>query len=596
MHNMMHNMVDDEMIANHIVMRRGVCQYVRRVPEDLRAEFPFARIQRSLGTQDKRKAREAALELDRNWERRFAEARIRKGVGSDDIGGIARIDTAQWTWSDWEALALWLKLTLANDDWQVRLTGAPGRLLGANADIKSLPWRDDETVKQHIARGRVLAKMTVGAYTSDCVGDVQAHIRRLGVIISRTDPHFDRFMAACMAAELAYLDIFKQREGRIGGLDQPHPETVPGPWRQARAEPATAVPPSPVVRHAKQTADTEITLAGKTLADCRAKWVENRNKVKKKVRPSHLREMDSVIAAFEVQAKVRDIGAIRRRHLLAFRDHLSSTTDYAAGTINKKIGFISSLLGTALNAGWTETSLGGSLFLEVPQDEGGREPYSNDELATIFASPTFTTGYRNKQVKACGEVQFWLPLISCVHGMISSEILQLGPDSFKPHPDAPQIWCMIVTNAGDRRIKTLARQRWVPIRKELLDLGLLKLVEAASSQQKRFIWQVLSEHGDDVEKVSGYFSSYWSRFSDRKLMIQTEGTSLYSFRHAFQDALAAAGWPEEVKKALMGHAESGMTGRYGTKKKPRVVDIIEMNEAIQSLKWAFIGNVKNLHG
>lgn len=79
-------------------------------------------------------------------------------------------------------------------------------------------------------------------------------------------------------------------------------------------------------------------------------------------------------------------------------------------------------------------------------------------------------------------------------------------------------------------------------------------------------------------------------------MIQTEGTSLYSFRHAFQDALAAAGRPEEVKKALMGHAESGMTGRYGTKKKPRVVDIIEMNEAIQSLKWSFIGNVKNPHG
>jgi hypothetical protein len=37
MHNMMHNMTDDEMIANYLVMRRGVCQYVRRVPKDLRA-------------------------------------------------------------------------------------------------------------------------------------------------------------------------------------------------------------------------------------------------------------------------------------------------------------------------------------------------------------------------------------------------------------------------------------------------------------------------------------------------------------------------------------------------------------------------------
>lgn len=111
-------MTDDEMIANHIVVRQGVFQYLRCVPEDLRHEFPFARIQRSLRTRDKRVVREAALEHDREWERRFAEARLRRGTASDDTGSIARIDTTCWSWPDWEALAVWFRLTLANEDWQ----------------------------------------------------------------------------------------------------------------------------------------------------------------------------------------------------------------------------------------------------------------------------------------------------------------------------------------------------------------------------------------------------------------------------------------------------------------------------------------------
>jgi activator of 2-hydroxyglutaryl-CoA dehydratase len=41
MHNIMHKMIEDEMIANHIVMRGGVCRCVGCVPDYLRAEFPM---------------------------------------------------------------------------------------------------------------------------------------------------------------------------------------------------------------------------------------------------------------------------------------------------------------------------------------------------------------------------------------------------------------------------------------------------------------------------------------------------------------------------------------------------------------------------
>lgn len=96
MHNIVHNMADELGVSNYLTIRNGVCQYVRRVPEDLRAVFPFARVQKSLSTRDQRLARAAALDLDQLWDRRFAEARRAKGL-SIQPDGPARLGTDAWT-------------------------------------------------------------------------------------------------------------------------------------------------------------------------------------------------------------------------------------------------------------------------------------------------------------------------------------------------------------------------------------------------------------------------------------------------------------------------------------------------------------------
>ena len=77
------------------------------------------------------------------------------------------------------------------------------------------------------------------------------------------------------------------------------------------------------------------------------------------------------------------------------------------------------------------------------------------------------------------------------------------------------------------------------------------------------------------------------------LMIEAEGTTLYSFRHAFQEEISRLGHGDEIKKAMMGHAESGMTGRHGTKHRPRVGNINELNEAVQGAVWPFLAKVRN---
>ena len=275
--------------------------------------------------------------------------------------------------------------------------------------------------------------MAVAAYAAERFAFVQSYVRRLGVTLSRTQPDFDRFMAACLKAELAYLDLFQLREARRVGLDHPHPDTVDGPWRPAAPlsrRTATASSASHTVPAAIVSADNAASFAsqpsGKTLKDCRTKWIENRVKARKQVRNDSLRGMDATVALFEAHAGLTDIGAMRRKHVLAFRDHLESTRDYKTATVNKKVGYVSALLRTALKAGWTETALGENIFPEGPEDEGTREPYQEQDLAKIFAHPIFTASHRFTRAKACSELQFWPPLIACLHGRISSEILQLG--------------------------------------------------------------------------------------------------------------------------------------------------------------------------
>ena len=224
------------------------------MPEDLRGSFRFARIQKSLRTSVERQAREAALDLDRLWGRRFAEASERNGIARHDRE-LPAFSTDCWTWPDWEALAAWFRASLAEEDWQARLSGITGHALSTDADLSRIPWRDE--------------------------------------------------------------------------------------------------------------------------------------------------------------------GVIR------------------------------------------------------------------------------------------GELQFWLPLIACTHGMITSEILQLGPDTVLPHDEHPEILCFSVTNAGGRTTKTLARRRWLPIRHELLDLGFLDLVEQARSDGRRWLWPEMSDDGRTLARLSNYASTFF---------------------------------------------------------------------------------------
>ncbi len=492
------------------------------------------------------------------------------------------IPVDDWFWADWQQLADWFRATLIEEDWCIRLRELPGAAFDGGVERKRF-WRDDAAVRSHLDLRTRLQDMAVSAYAEERYAIVQARIRALGVPLSRSMPLFERFMASCLKAEIEFLAVFLDREG--GRIEpQPHPDTIDGKWRQA----------SQKIRERQiglliASDPAASKKVGRTLADCLDQWRGDRMRAKKQVTKHSLDEKEFAISEFESHSKTRDIGEIARAHVIAYRDHLS-TTKLKTATFNKRVGHITTLITTAKKAGWIENDFAGGIYIDIPAGTNMREPFSKEELAAIFSHETFRSHCLSNNPKAAGDLQFWLPLISLTSGLISSEIMQLGPEMVGPHPTHPDIICFHVSNAGGRSLKAHARKRYVPIRKELLEGGLLDVVEKARIGGWKFLWSAIEDR-QDVSLSSNMFSAFWSDFLRKTLKITDPTKALYSFRHNFRDGVSACGATDYEKDQLMGHSEAGMGAKYGTKVKPRVVDIERLDGIVQKIDWAMLGDI-----
>lgn len=577
MHNNLHNMdVENVPLPNHVIRRNGVFQYVRRIPDDVASAFATARIQRSLKTRIPTEARLRAAQIDREVEEQFTKARLKLGFQ------IAPVVHEGWTWPDWENFIAWLKATWIDEDLQLRAKAMKGRHLSRDEVPNQAVWLDAFVLKERIALKKRLLDMSIPNYGRERISYLQTYATRLGVTLSVSSAYYEQILRGCLQAELSALDVVFDREGGKP-VSHAHPDTIDGPWRRK----TTPIDMTPEVV-ASISAVTRG--AGKSLGECIDEWIRDRVRLKKKVDAHLVADMRATIKRFEQLTKVTDVGLVERKHVIRFRDHLTDHAGYKVATVNKKTGFLTTMVATASGKGWVHSAIEGGIYIDVPENEDKRDSYSPDELSRIFAHPIFRSGERLARVKACGELQFWLPLISCMHGLISSEILQLGPDTICKHPDA-DVLCFRVTTAGGRAIKAYSRERYVPIRKELLSLGFLDLVETARQKGWRSLWSTVEEKADNISIVSNYFSAFWSEFSRITIGIKEDDKSLYSFRHSFKDALDCAKITLEIKQALLGHSDPGTTGRYGAKRRPKPVDIKLLNRTIQKLEWAFLPSV-----
>ena len=111
----------------------------------------------------------------------------------------------------------------------------------------------------------------------------------------------------------------------------------------------------------------------------------------------------------------------------------------AVATVNKKGGLHHrpDQQPARITRAGSEHRFADNIYLTVPDTQGERGPIPPTRVSTEFSVIGFFHGGLPTQAckSLCRGSKFWLPLISCLHGMSSSEILQLGPDTVGPNPD-----------------------------------------------------------------------------------------------------------------------------------------------------------------
>ncbi|MEM5542648.1 hypothetical protein WNY61_07845 [Sulfitobacter sp. AS92] len=184
---------------------------------------------------------------------------------------------------------------------------------------------------------------------------------------------------------------------------------------------------------------------------------------------------------------------------------------------------------------------------ELKSDEGRRqrEPW-DDRFDNLLQSPI----YQNP-LKDVGDPLFWAPLIARFMGMRMEEILQLGPEDFGSDKGIPYLR---VRNTIINGLKTLSSERTLPIHPQLIELGLLKLVNLRKKQDHIRLFPFLNR-GKQKGTFSANFSKafgYYRRTND----CYWPGMDFHSLRTTFHHDLLGDDQSDAIRCRLMGHTRN----------------------------------------
>lgn len=217
-----------------------------------------------------------------------------------------------------------------------------------------------------------------------------------------------------------------------------------------------------------------------------------------------------------------------------------------------------------------------------------RRPFSLDQLKAIFTTPLYT-GCRNDFIlfykpgpNRPRKHRFWVSLIGLFSGLRLNEICQLDVADIV-HVDG--IWCFHVTNVDesgtrDKRVKTLAAIRHVPIHSELLRIGFLNYLEEARLGGNTKLFPDLFTNGRGM-----YGHQFGTWFSQRFLKahgLYKRETTFHSFRHCFRDALRRSNASLYILRELCGWSlpQPGLEFGYGT-----LLSFQDLAAAIESVRY-----------
>ncbi|MCA0930165.1 site-specific integrase [Ruegeria profundi] len=257
------------------------------------------------------------------------------------------------------------------------------------------------------------------------------------------------------------------------------------------------------------------------------------------------------------------IGLSPRDAIQAAKDHELPTL--SVSTVNKALGRLQGIWK------WADKQLDeevADIFGPMKVDDNNKarnqhDPFSKEQLQTIFKSPLFT-GCKSRRFRTMpGDTDlsdtswFWLPLLGLWTGARLNELCQLSVEDIDQEEGIPLI--RVQEGDEDQRVK-FGKSRIVPIHPELVRLGFLQFVQAQRDAGATRVFPELKvgAMGYHSEQASKDFSRYI-----KSIGAKTRKTSFHSFRHTFKDACRHSGMQPDINDILLGHTLPGMAGRYG---------------------------------
>lgn len=218
-----------------------------------------------------------------------------------------------------------------------------------------------------------------------------------------------------------------------------------------------------------------------------------------------------------------------------------------------------------------------------------RHPFSAQQLQAIFNAPLYRgcqdgeRGYAKLGEDRPRNARFWVPLIGLHTGMRLNEICQLDVTDIR---EIEGIQCIVVSEvsldgAGEKKLKTGASERLIPVHPTLIACGFLAFVrERQRARHKKLFYEV--DPGPRGKRAVA-FSKWFTQFARACGAYRTR-TSFHSFRHNFRDELRGARIDHDIAMVLGGWTRGGNSGfaseNYGSGFRVNV-----LAEAIANLRF-----------
>ena len=321
-------------------------------------------------------------------------------------------------------------------------------------------------------------------------------------------------------------------------VDRRRAEAGQGPIPSAIRE---AIAPAGLSHSAPTGQQAEAKPSSLTLEQIIPLWQRDRQPTAKTI--------DAVIRAVR-EAEDPDIYAIKRRTIIAARDRWIEAGNSVA-TTNKKVGFLRLLLGVSKSRGLIEVNHAEGAELPPPKRAVElRSSYSPEQAQAVMAA----TG----NMREAEPAMYWLPRLARWTGARLNELHQLRAEDIQMRDGHPGL---MLTDEGEHAegvamtLKNEGSRRWVP---------LAAPVREFAAWAKGRSGPLFPAKAHKYGNVSDGFSKRYGKLLRNVVKITDKRVTFHSWRHGFSDVCRDAGVAPDVRMALMGHAEQGAAGAYGS--------------------------------